>query len=106
MAIEFGRRRFTTDEYQRMGRAGILREGDRIELIEGEIVTMTPIGAPHCAAVDRVARSLYRQVGDHAMGPGLVLCHLNSFEGFFDERRHRIWLRHIDRVTPRCLDDG
>ncbi len=37
--------------------------------------------------------------------PSLVRRHLNSFYGFFDERSHRIWLRHVDRVTARYLDD-
>src|SRR3954452_12005185 len=37
--------------------------------------------------------------------PSLVPRHLNSFYGFFDERSHRIWLRHVDRVTARYLDD-
>src|SRR3989442_15949285 len=39
------------------------------------------------------------------MVPSLVDHHLNSFDGFFDERSHRIWLRHVDRVTARYLDD-
>ena len=58
MAIDVAKRRFTADEYQRMGQAGILREGDRVELIDGEIVAMTPIGARHSAAVDRAARTM------------------------------------------------
>ena len=41
------RRRFTVDEYHRMGEAGVLHEDDRVELIEGEVVQMTPIGPRH-----------------------------------------------------------
>src|SRR2546423_14439986 len=37
--------------------------------------------------------------------PSLVRRHLHSFYGCFDERSHRIWLRHVDRVTARYLDD-
>ena len=67
MAAEIIRRRFTADEYQRMGTAGILSEDDRIELIEGEIVAMSPIGPRHMAAVDRANRTLVMQAGDGAI---------------------------------------
>ena len=49
------RRRFTVDEYYRMARAGILHEDDRVELLEGEIVQMAPIGSRHQAWVDYLA---------------------------------------------------
>jgi Uma2 family endonuclease len=51
MATEIVKRRFTVDEYQKMGQAGILRERDRVELIDGEIIEMSPIGRSHCACV-------------------------------------------------------
>ena len=41
------------DDYHRMGDAGILSENDRGELIEGEVVEMSPIGRRHAACVDR-----------------------------------------------------
>lgn len=43
--------RFTVDQYEEMGRAGILGEQDHVELIEGEIITMSPVGARHIACV-------------------------------------------------------
>jgi hypothetical protein len=43
-AATLPRRKFTREEYYRMAEAGILREDERTELIEGEIVTMVPIG--------------------------------------------------------------
>ena len=51
MSVQITRHRFTVDQYEAMGRAGILGEDDRVELVEGEIVEMTPIGARHAACV-------------------------------------------------------
>jgi Uma2 family endonuclease len=61
------RRRFTADEYQRMGEAGILGEDDRVELIDGEIVTMSPVGSPTSSAVDRVTQRLVLRLGERAI---------------------------------------
>ncbi len=58
------RRRFTVDEYHRMAEAGILREDDRVELIGGEIVEMSPIGGRHAACVREINHLLSRQLGD------------------------------------------
>lgn len=46
-----------------MGETGILGEDDRVELIEGEIVEMTPIGARHAACVNRLNRVLTQRLG-------------------------------------------
>ncbi len=48
------RRPFTVAEYHRMAEAGVLGEDDRVELLEGEIVQMTPIGSRHAACVARL----------------------------------------------------
>ena len=45
------RRRFGVAEYHRMAEAGILGEDDRVELVEGEVVEMSPVGGPHIGAV-------------------------------------------------------
>ena len=67
MVTETSKRLFTADEYQQMARAGILHEGDRVELIRGEVVTMSPIGPPHNAAILRATQSLVRIVGERAL---------------------------------------
>jgi Uma2 family endonuclease len=61
------KKRFTADEYQRMGQVGILSSDDRVELIDGEVVTMTPIGARHNACVNHATRALVRAAGDDAI---------------------------------------
>lgn len=47
-------RRFTTDEYDRMIKTGILKKEERVELIRGEIVRMAAIGSRHVAGVARL----------------------------------------------------
>ena len=67
MAIRALKRLFTVEEYHRMAQAGILGEDDRVELIEGEIVNMAPIGSRHAAVVDRLNRILSRRIGERAI---------------------------------------
>jgi len=59
--------KFTVDEYARMAEAGILGEDDRVELLEGEIVEMAPIGPPHAGCVNRLTRLLTSRLGDRAV---------------------------------------
>lgn len=48
--------RFTISQYHQMSEAGILSENDKVELINGEIIEMSPIGRRHAACVDRINR--------------------------------------------------
>jgi Uma2 family endonuclease len=73
------KRRFNVDEYYAMAHAGILSERDRVELIEGEIVTMSPIGLAHAAAVNRANRALIRAAGDEAIVSPQNPIRLNAF---------------------------
>jgi Uma2 family endonuclease len=68
MAVEVAptRRRFTLVEYYRMAEVGILGEDDRVELIEGEIVQMSPIGSRHVAFVMSLGRLLTLRLADRA----------------------------------------
>lgn len=70
MAIQFARRRFTVEEYHKMGEVGILHEDDRVELIDGEIVELSPINRPHINCVDRLTRLFVRAVGDDVIVRG------------------------------------
>ena len=54
MQIETQRKLFTADEYYRMAEAGILGTEERLELIDGEIIKMTPLGDRHMAGVNRL----------------------------------------------------
>ncbi|MGI8915720.1 MAG: Uma2 family endonuclease [Chloroflexota bacterium] len=55
---------FTIDDYHKMAKAGIFTEEARVELIDGEIVCMSPIGGEHVEAVGRLTRLLVRAAGD------------------------------------------
>ena len=61
------RRRISVDEYYAMAEAGILGRDERVELIDGEIITMSPISNEHRASVDAGNRFLSRFVGDKAI---------------------------------------
>lgn len=49
-----------------MAEAGVLSETDRVELLHGEIVEMTPIHSRHAACVDRLARLFFETAGEQA----------------------------------------
>ncbi len=61
------RHKLDVDDYSRMADAGILGEQDRVELIDGELIDMAPIGQGHAAIVNRVNRALVLACGDRAI---------------------------------------
>jgi Uma2 family endonuclease len=61
------RHRITMDEYYRMAEVGILPPDARVELIEGEIIDMAPIGTGHGGAVAQLDRLLQSVVGGRAI---------------------------------------
>src|SRR5689334_19826107 len=67
MAVEVKRWALTVDDYIRMLAAGILTEDDRVELIEGEIIQMSPIGDRHAACVKKGNALFNRLVGQQAI---------------------------------------
>jgi Uma2 family endonuclease len=80
MQVETTRRRFNVEEYHRMAETGILSEDDRVELIDGEILSMSPIGPRHLAATDRATRLFVELAGDDAIARVQGSVRLGSFE--------------------------
>lgn len=64
MSVDFAvRHRFTVDEFHKIGEIGIFSADDRVELINGEIVEMTPIGSGHAGCVRDLDGWLQRLLG-------------------------------------------
>jgi Uma2 family endonuclease len=67
MAVDMPTRRFTVEEYHRMGETGILGCEERLELIAGQIVVCEPIGVRHASTVDRLTRLWTSRLGLRAI---------------------------------------
>ncbi len=63
-AITLETRKFTVEEYFRMVEAGVLKPRERVELIEGEILLMPPMGHPHFSGIMRYTRVFGRLAGE------------------------------------------
>jgi Uma2 family endonuclease len=61
------RHRIMVHDYHRMAEVGVLAPDARVELIEGEIIDMAPIGKDHQSIVDQLTRTSVRAVGDSAI---------------------------------------
>jgi Uma2 family endonuclease len=79
MAMPLAHRRFTVDEYHRMAEAGILGADDRVELLDGEIVQVSPIGARHAATVTRLEHLFHRLARDRAIIRGQNPVRLDNY---------------------------
>jgi Uma2 family endonuclease len=64
MTSDLLQRRLTLEQYERMVEGGILTSGDRVELLDGEIVEKVPIGTRHSACVIRLQRLFMRALDD------------------------------------------
>ena len=67
MSAIITRRRFTVEVYHRMIESGVFLEDDRVELLDGEIIEMSPIGKEHAAAVKNVNRWAIESLGRKVM---------------------------------------
>ena len=53
----------TTDQYHLMHEAGVFQDGDRLELINGEVTEMSPIGRKHGSCINRLVTKLTQKLG-------------------------------------------
>lgn len=60
--------RFSRTDYHRMGETGILPQRPRVELLDGEIIQMSPIGPQHGCVVDRLANFFLPRLANRAIG--------------------------------------
>lgn len=67
MSVQISRHRFSVEDYYRMAECGILPRDARVELLDGEIVEMSPIGDRHAACVDWLNHALSTAVSDRAI---------------------------------------
>jgi len=67
MEAQVTKRLFTVEEYHEMGKAGILHEDDRVELIDGEILQMSAIGHRHMVCVNRATTLFIQAFGNRAV---------------------------------------
>jgi len=98
------RRLLTVDEYHRMGEAGILTGDDRVELIEGELVAMAPIGSEHIAATNALNRLLVLAIGDRgivSVGNPVRLTRHSEPQPDFAVLKHR---GNYRKILPRPED--
>jgi Uma2 family endonuclease len=58
---------WSVEEYQKLGEVGIFHEDDRVELLNGDIVIMAPIGIRHMKAVRRLNNILAKKYGDRCL---------------------------------------
>ena len=63
MSVKLVRHQFTVAQYDQMIAAGVFYEDERLELLEGEIITMSPIGMFHAACVKRLNQIFSQQLG-------------------------------------------
>ena len=73
------KRPFTLTEYYKLLESGVLTEDDRVELIDGEIINMSPIGPRHTASVKRLIAFLSRKISRFALIGAQDPIHLNQY---------------------------
>lgn len=67
MSVNLAKHHLTVSEYERMGETGVFAPDARVELIEGKIIEMSPIGSRHAGCVRLLSKTLNGQVGENAI---------------------------------------
>ncbi|MEM9390455.1 MAG: Uma2 family endonuclease [Bacteroidota bacterium] len=67
MEVQLSKRLMSVNEYHIMAEAGKLTSEDRVELIQGEILEMSPVGTKHVATVDKLTNLLVKVASDAAI---------------------------------------
>lgn len=67
MTVQILRKKFTVGQYHQMIESGILTDRDHVELLQGEIIEMSPIGRQHAACVDRLTELFVSGLGFKAI---------------------------------------
>lgn len=63
MSLSLITRKFTVEEYEKMTTEGIIKPDEKVELIRGEIIKMSPMGTRHASSVDRLIQLFYQKLG-------------------------------------------
>ena len=83
MVIEMTKRRFCVKDVYLMDKAGVFCQDDRVELVDGEIVDMAPIGSYHAFSVDALTHIFVKAVPEgirvRVQGP-LQMDGINMFQ--------------------------
>jgi Uma2 family endonuclease len=79
MSVQIQRHYFSVEDYYRMADAGVFPPNARIELIDGEVIEMSPIGNRHAGSVNRLGTLLGRETGDFAIVAVQNPVRLNDF---------------------------
>ncbi len=64
MSLSLITRKFTVEEYEKMATEGIIKPDEKVELIRGEIIKMSPMGTRHAAGIARLTQLFSRKFGD------------------------------------------
>ena len=67
MALDYQRRPITVEQYHLMGEAGVFAPGERVELLDGELIAMAPIGHAHNYGVRRLSKIFIPRFLDRAL---------------------------------------